>query len=74
MSIRAISEAFEAKGVKVTHMTICKWIQRYSRVDAKYMDSLTPEVGNRFRADEVWVNVEGQKKYPFASMDDETRY
>ena len=74
MSVRAISEAFEAKGVSVSHVAVYKWIQRYSRVAAKYMDSLTPEVGDKFRADEVWVNVEGKKKYLFASMDDETRY
>ena len=74
MSVRAISEAFETRGIKATHMTVYGWIQRYSRVASKYVDSLTPKVGNRFRADEVWVNVEGQKKYLFASMDDETRY
>ena len=74
MSERKISEFFEAKGLKIDHSAIHRWIERYVRVSAKYMDSIKPHVGNTFRADEVWVNVEGKKKYLFASMDDETRF
>lgn len=74
MSERKISEFFEVKGLKIDHSTIHRWIQRYIRVSARYMDSIKPYVGNTFRADEVWVNVEDKKKYLFASMDDETRF
>ena len=38
------------------------------------MDSLKPTIGGMFRADEIYVNASGEKKYLFASMDDETRY
>lgn len=74
MSVRKISEFYATKGIKVDSSAIYRWVQRYSRVAAKYMDSLKPAVGGKFRADEVWVKVDGKKKYLFASMDDETRY
>lgn len=74
MSTRQIADGFVARGIDVTYGAIHAWIRRYSKVVAKFMDSISPAVGDRFRADEVWVNVGGQKKYLFASMDDETRY
>ena len=39
-----------------------------------FTDSLKPSVGNWYRADEVWVKVNGKKHYLFAAMDDDTRY
>ena len=40
----------------------------------KYIEKLTPQVGDTWRADELWLKVKGDKKYLFAIMDDETRY
>ena len=39
-----------------------------------YIESLNPNVGDTWRADEVYVKVKGNMKYLFALMDDETRY
>lgn len=39
-----------------------------------YCDNLKPNVGNTWRADEVWIKVKGDMKYLFALIDDETRY
>ena len=40
----------------------------------QYVDKLKPDVGNTWRADEVFVKFSGNLKYLFALMDDETRY
>jgi putative transposase len=40
----------------------------------KYADNLKPNVGQTWRADEVYVKIKGDMKYLFALMDDETRY
>ena len=74
MSVRRIAENLEARGVKVTPSGIFKWVERYGPVAASYMDQQKPEVGNTWRADEVYVNAGGEKKYLFASMDDDTRF
>jgi transposase-like protein len=39
-----------------------------------YLSKITPQVGDTWRADEVWVKVKGDMKYLFALMDDETRF
>jgi len=40
----------------------------------KYLDKITPQVGNAWRTDELYVKVRGNMKYLFALMDDETRF
>ena len=39
-----------------------------------YLDGIKPNVGDTWRADEVWLKVKGEMKYLFALMDDETRF
>ena len=39
-----------------------------------YLNGIVPRVGNWFRADEVWIKVNGKQNYLFASMDNDTRY
>ena len=74
MSTRDISDLFKVRGIKVTDSAIYKWVERYSKVASLYTDSITPDVGKWYRADEVWVKVTGKQHYLFASMDDDTRY
>ena len=74
LSVRDIASAFELEDVKVSHVSIYKWIKKYSKITSEYLDTITPHVGSWFRADEVWVKIDGQQCYLFASMDDETRY
>lgn len=40
----------------------------------QYLDKIIPQVGDAWRADEVWTKVRGEMKYLFALMDDETRF
>ncbi len=74
MSVRSISDLFKVRGIAVTYSAIYKWVRRYSKIAGLFTDSLKPKVGNWYRGDEVWVKVNGQKYYLFATMDDDTRY
>ena len=40
----------------------------------KYLDRLTPQVGDAWRTDELYLKVKGNTKYLFAMMDDDTRF
>jgi len=40
----------------------------------EYLDKITPNVGDTWRADELYVKIKGNMKYLFALMDDETRF
>ena len=39
-----------------------------------YLSAITPQVGDKWHADEVWLKVKGDRKYLFAMMDNETRF
>ena len=74
MSSYAIADLFETRGIDVDDSAIRRCVERYSKIASLYTESLTPEVGKWYRADEVWVKVDGRQCYLFASMDDDTRY
>lgn len=74
MSIRDIADEFEQEGVKVSYRAIYDWIKKYSKMVSIYVNEIVPHVGNWFRADEVWVKINGKQCYLFASMDDDTRF
>ena len=74
MSVRDIADCFEQEEIDVSHMTIYNWITKYSKMTSKYLNGIVPRVGNWFRADEVWIKINGKQNYLFASMDDDTRY
>lgn len=74
MSSRSIADLFKARGIDVGDSAVRKWIRRYAKIAHLYTESLKPDVGKWYRADEVWVKAGGQQCYLFASMDDDTRY
>jgi transposase-like protein len=40
----------------------------------KYLDKITPQVSDTWRADELFLKVRGDTKYLYAMMDNETRF
>jgi transposase-like protein len=73
-SLRKTQEALRLLGVEVSHQTVYNWIRKYVGLMEKYLDRLTPKVGDTWRADELYVKFRGNMKYVFAMMDDETRF
>ena len=74
MSVRKIADHYEMLGIDVSFKTVYNWVTSYSKLTSIYLNGIVPRVGNWFRADEVWVKVNGEQCYLFASMDDDTRY
>ncbi|MBI3841728.1 MAG: IS1/IS6 family transposase [Thaumarchaeota archaeon] len=73
-SLRNVQKYLLLQGVNVSHKTIYFWIRKYTKTMQEYLNKITPQVGDTWRADEVWVKVRGELKYVFALMDDETRF
>jgi transposase-like protein len=73
-SLRNVQKFLRLQGVKVSHVAVCKWINKYVSLMKKYVDKITPKVSDTWRADELYVKIKGDMKYLFALMDDETRY
>ncbi|NJD77294.1 MAG: IS6 family transposase [Candidatus Methanoperedens sp.] len=73
-SLRNTQKSLRLIGVDVSHQTVFNWIEKYTLLMKQYIDKLKPDVGNTWRADEVFVRFSGNMKYLFALMDDETRF
>jgi transposase-like protein len=73
-SLRNTMKSLRLIGVEVSYRTILNWIKKYTRLMEKYLEKITPNVSDTWRADEIYIKVKGNMKYLFAMMDDETRY
>lgn len=73
-SLRGVQKFLRLQGVEVTHVTIYNWITKYTKIMKEYLEKVTPNVGDVWRADEVYVKIRGDMKYLFALMDSETRF
>jgi len=58
----------------VSYQTVWNWIQKYMGLMEKYLDKITPQVSDTWRADEMYLKVKGNPKYLYALLDDETRF
>jgi len=73
-SLRNTAKSLRLIGVQVSHQTIYKWIRKYVNLMQKYLERITPQVSDTWRADELYLKIRGNMKYLYALMDDETRY
>ena len=73
-SLRNIQKFLKLQGVTVDHTTIYKWITKYTKLMKSHLDKITPQVGDAWRADEVYTKIRGEMKYVFSLMDSETRF
>jgi len=73
-SLRNVAESLALIGAKVSHQTIHNWIAKYSALMSRYVEKLVPNVGDTWRADEIYIKFKGNMRYLFALMDDETRF
>jgi putative transposase len=73
-SLRNTMKSLRLLGVKVSHQTVYNWIKKYIGLMERYLDKITPDVSDTWRADELWMKFKGDMKYVFAIMDDETRF
>jgi transposase-like protein len=73
-SLRNVAKSLKLIGVQVSHQTVYNWIEKYTALMEKYLDKITPQVSNTWRADELFLKVKGNMRYLYALMDDQTRF
>jgi putative transposase len=73
-SLRNVQKFLKLQGVKITHVSIYNWITKYVGLMNTYLEKITPNVSDAWRADELYLKVRGNPKYLFALMDDQTRF
>ena len=73
-SLRNVQKFLRLQGVNVSHVAIYKWIGKYVSLMQSYLDKITPQVSDVWRADEIYVKMRGNPRWIFALIDDETRF
>jgi len=60
--------------LKVSHVTVYNWIERYIGILNDYVSSLEPEVSDVWHTDEMALNIGGNMEWLWNVMDKETRF
>lgn len=75
LSLRKISQHLkEFYNLKVTHMTIYNWIEKYIGIMNEYVNNIQPDIGEVWHTDEMMVNIGGNWEYLWNIMDERTRF
>src|SRR2546426_1809633 len=73
-SLRNVHTFLKLQGVQVSHMSVYRWIKKYVGLMEKYLDKITPQLSDVWRADEIYVKMKGDMKYVYALMDEQSRF
>jgi transposase-like protein len=73
-SLRNVQKLLRLQGVEVSHVAVYKWIRKYVSLMEKYLERIQPQVSNTWRADELYFKVQGNMKYLYCLLDDQTRF
>lgn len=74
-SFRQVAEHFrQAYGLKVSPMTVYRWVTHYSKLAVEWMNAQKAKVGELWGVDETVVNINGVNTYLWNLMDTETRF
>jgi len=73
-SLRNVQKFLALQGVKMSHMAVYKWIGKYTKLMEECLETITPQVSDTWRTDELFLKIKGNQKYMYALMDDQTRF
>jgi transposase, IS6 family len=69
LSYRDLEELLAERGVEVDHVTIYRWVLRFTPLLADAARPCRHAVGDRWQADETYVKVAGRWRYVYRAID-----
>src|SRR4249919_833310 len=69
LSYRDVEELLAERGVEVDHVTIYRWVQRFTPLLADAARPCRHAVGDRWQVDETYVKVAGRWRYVYRAID-----
>src|SRR5829696_303661 len=69
LSYRDLEELLAERGVEVDHVTVYRWVQRFTPLLADAARPCRHAVGDRWQVDETYVKVAGQWRYVYRAVD-----
>jgi transposase-like protein len=69
LSYRDVEELLTERGVEVDHVTVYRWVQRFTPLLADAAKPCRHAVGDRWQVDETYVKVGGRWRYVYRAID-----
>jgi transposase, IS6 family len=69
LSHRDVEELLAERGVRVDHVTVYRWVQRFTPLLAEAARPCRHRVGDRWQVDETYVKVAGRWRYVYRAID-----
>jgi IS6 family transposase len=69
LSYRDVEELLVERGVEVDHVTVYRWVLRFTPLLADAARPCRHRVGDRWQVDETYVKVAGQWRYVYRAID-----
>jgi transposase-like protein len=69
LSYRDVEELLTERGVEVDHVTVYRWVLRFTPLLAEAARPCRHRVGNRWWVDETYVRVAGRWRYVYRAID-----
>jgi len=69
LSYRDVEELLAERGVEVDHVTVYRWVQRFTSLFADAARPLRHSTGDRWFVDETYVKVAGHWRYLYRAVD-----
>jgi transposase-like protein len=69
LSYRDVEALLTERGVEVDHVTIYRWVQRFTPLLADAARPCRHAVGDRRQVDETYVKVAGKRRYVYRAVD-----
>jgi transposase-like protein len=69
LSYRDVEELLAERGIEVDHVTVYRWVQRFSPLLAEAARPCRHAVGDRWQADETYAKVAGRWRYIYRAID-----
>ena len=69
LSYRDVEELLAERGVEVDHVTVFRWVQRFTPLLAEAARPCRHAVGDRWHVDETYVRVGGSWRYLYRAID-----
>ena len=69
LSYRDVEELLTERGIEVDHVTVYRWVLRFTPLLAEAARPCRHAVGDRWQVDETYVKVAGQWRYVYRAVD-----
>src|SRR5437868_12916115 len=70
LSYRDVEELLAERGITVDHVTIYRWVQRFTAILAETARCARHAIGSRWQVDETYVKVAGCWRYVYRAVDE----